>query len=114
MTSFPFRGLSEGRHDLVDSADTTGSDTLHEYRVVVSDTGERGVYATVDRQAQTITLDVPEVDGATVRMTVDVVTGRAIYMAVSEAVYGSLDPCGPWLRIERASGGGWSTIGPSR
>lgn len=88
--------------------------SLHEYRVLLGDPAERGVYATVDRQAQTITLDVPEPDGATARVTVDVVTGRALYMAVSAAVYGSLDPCGPWLRIERVSGESWSTIEPGR
>lgn len=88
--------------------------TVHEYRVILTETAERGVYATADRRAQTITLDAPQVGGTTARMTVDVVTGRALYMAVSEAVYGSLDPCGPWLRVERASGDGWSTIGPGR
>lgn len=89
------------------------ADSLHEYRVLLGD-DSHGVYATADRSEQTTTVDIPTVDGTTVRAVIGVVAARALYMAVSEAVYSSLEPVGPWLRIERADGAGWVRIGPGR
>lgn len=39
------------------------------------------------------------------------VTARALYMILWEAVYGSLEPAGPYLRLERNTGEGWPQAG---
>jgi hypothetical protein len=78
--------------------------TLHEYRVVAESDRATIVRSTVDLLANTLTIELP--DGA--RSTVDVVAARALYMLLAEAVYGSLEPSGPYLRVERNTGAGWS------
>lgn len=85
-----------------------GADTLHEYRIRLHDDEGREVRAVADRRAQTITLELP--DGA--RATMDVVTARAAYMLLHESVYTSLEPTGPFLRLERNLGDGWTTGQP--
>ncbi|MGH3737850.1 MAG: hypothetical protein ACRDT6_19895 [Micromonosporaceae bacterium] len=84
-----------------------GIETLHEYRIhyVDQDDGTgREVRATVDRHRAAITVELP--DGS--RTTLDVVTARALYMVLWESVYSSLEPSGPYLRLERNTGEGWS------
>ncbi|MQA25277.1 MAG: hypothetical protein GEU94_07365 [Micromonosporaceae bacterium] len=86
---------------------------LHEYRIrfrADGGTGERQVRAVVDCQAQTITVELP--DGT--RATIDAVTARAVYMLLHEAVYSSLEPTGPLLRLERNTAHGWALGGAGR
>ncbi|MGH3734474.1 MAG: hypothetical protein ACRDT6_02455, partial [Micromonosporaceae bacterium] len=80
--------------------------TLHEYRVrpVAEEPTPVLVRVVVDLPAKTLTVEWAS--GA--RATFDVVTARALYMALSEAVYGSLEPEGPYLRVESNSDRGWS------
>lgn len=80
-------------------------ESIHEYRIRLQDTAGREVRAVVDRRKQTITMELP----GGVRATVDVVTARAAYMLLHEAVYTSLEPTGPFLRLERNHGEGWAT-----
>jgi hypothetical protein len=56
------------------------------------------VQCTVDHVAKTITYQLP--DGT--RTTLDVVTARALQMILWGAVFGSLQPSGPHLRVERS------------
>ncbi|MQA24849.1 MAG: hypothetical protein GEU94_05125 [Micromonosporaceae bacterium] len=87
--------------------------TLHEYRIrfrIDGDGAERQVLAVADGRAQTITVELP--DG--VRVTIDVVTARAVYMLLHEAVYSSLEPTGPLLRLERNTADGWASGGAGR
>jgi hypothetical protein len=58
---------------------------------------EPRVHATVDRDAKTITYELPD----KTRTTLDVVTARALQMVLWEGVFGSLQPNGPRLRVER-------------
>lgn len=58
---------------------------------------ELRVCATVDRNARTITYELPD----KTRTTLDVVTARALQMILWEAVFGSLQPNGPRLSLER-------------
>ncbi|MGH2604364.1 MAG: hypothetical protein ACRDJ9_33870 [Dehalococcoidia bacterium] len=88
----------------------TPEDTVHEYRIRLDDTGHEVVRATVDRPAQTITLELPN----GLRDTIDVVTARAVCMLLHEAVYSSLEPVGPFLRVERCAGDGWTPGGLGR
>ncbi|MGH2598952.1 MAG: hypothetical protein ACRDJ9_06150 [Dehalococcoidia bacterium] len=86
---------------------------LHEYRIrfrVESEPGERQVRAVADCRTQTITVELP--DGG--RATVDVVTARALYMLLHQAIYASLEPTGPFLRLERNTIYGWTPAGASR
>lgn len=79
--------------------------TLREYRV--RQAGEPAVVhvrGAVDLAARTLTFELS--DGG--RQTVDVVTARALHMLLAEAIYGSLEPSGPYLRLERITGEGWS------
>ncbi|MGH3716670.1 MAG: hypothetical protein ACRDT4_24910 [Micromonosporaceae bacterium] len=62
------------------------------------------VRGTVDLSARTLTFELS--DGA--RQTVDVVTARALHMLLAEAIYGSLEPSGPYLRLEHITRDGWS------
>jgi hypothetical protein len=55
------------------------------------------VHATVDHDAKTITYELPD----KTRTTLDVVTARALQMVLWEGVFGSLQPQGPRLRLER-------------
>ncbi|GIH20220.1 hypothetical protein [Rugosimonospora africana] len=55
------------------------------------------VHATVDRDAKTITYELPD----KTRTTLDVVTARALQMILWEGVFGSLQPDGPRLCVER-------------
>lgn len=84
--------------------------TLHEYRVVLADRSETviPVRSTVDLRENTLTIELP--DGA--RSTVDVVAARALYMILADAVYGSLEPSGPYLRVERNTGAGFGVPDP--
>ncbi len=76
--------------------------TLHEFRVVAGDrVAARG---TVDLLARTLTIEFPDAT----RSTVDVVGARALYLLLGEAVYGSLEPSGPYLRLERNTATGWT------
>lgn len=84
-------------------------DTLHEYRIRLHDAKGREVRAVVDRHAQTITVELP--DG--VRATIDVVTARATYMLLHQAVYTSLEPTGPFLQLEHNHGDGWAPAHPT-
>ncbi|GIH17741.1 hypothetical protein Raf01_59130 [Rugosimonospora africana] len=58
---------------------------------------ELRVQATVDRDAKTITYELPD----KTRTTLDVVTARALQMILWEGVFGSLQPNGPRLLLER-------------
>jgi hypothetical protein len=84
-------------------------ESLHEYRIRLGNAG-REVRAVVDRRNQMITLELPEGP----RVTVDVVTARAAYMLLHQAVYASLEPTGPYLRLESNCGTGWALVGPGR
>lgn len=78
--------------------------TRHEYRVVTEHHDATiPVRSTVDLSDNTLTIELP--DGT--RSTVDVVAARALYMMLFDAVYGSLEPTGPYLRVERNTGTGW-------
>lgn len=80
---------------------------VHAYRVhpVPADQNPAVVvYAVVDRVHKTVAFQVP---GGT-RVVVDVVGARALSMVMSEAVYYSLEPSGPYLRLERDTGDGWT------
>jgi hypothetical protein len=83
------------------------SATLDEYRVrfpnPVCDSTEIEVRATVDRIGKTITYELPD----NTRATIDVVTARALHMILWESVYGSLEPNGPFLRLEKHTGDEW-------
>ena len=57
------------------------------------------VRGTVDHKAKTITYELPD----NTRTTLDVVTARALQMILWEGVFGSLQPSGPRLRVERGS-----------
>ncbi|MGH3735172.1 MAG: hypothetical protein ACRDT6_06065 [Micromonosporaceae bacterium] len=83
--------------------------TLHEYRIryATADGEPREVRAAVDTHRAAITYELP--DGA--RATVDVVAARALYMIFWEAVFNSLEPTGPYLRLERNTGAGWPDPG---
>lgn len=83
--------------------------TLHEYRVrpAADESAEVLARAVVDLVARTVTVELP--DGA--RATVDVMAARALIMILTEAVYGSLEPDGPYLRLESHTGYGWSAGG---
>ncbi|MGA8113861.1 MAG: hypothetical protein WCA46_09385 [Actinocatenispora sp.] len=78
----------------------------HEYRVLSVDgePTEPLVRATVDLDSATLAVQVP--DGP--RISIDVVTARALYMLLGEAVYCSLAPTGPFLRLERNTDGDWT------
>jgi hypothetical protein len=58
------------------------------------------VRGTVDHGSKTITYELPD----QTRTTLDVVTARALQMILWEGVFGSLQPSGPRLRVERALG----------
>lgn len=55
------------------------------------------VRGTVDHDSKTITYELPD----NTRTTLDVVTARALQMILWEGVFGSLQPSGPRLRVER-------------
>jgi hypothetical protein len=55
------------------------------------------VRGTVDHITKTITYELPD----RTRATLDVVTARALQMILCEAVFGSLQPAGPRLQVER-------------
>jgi hypothetical protein len=55
------------------------------------------VHATIDRDTKTITYELPD----KTRATLDVVTARALQMILWEGVFGSLQPNGPRLLLER-------------
>ncbi|GAA5195381.1 hypothetical protein GCM10023322_61940 [Rugosimonospora acidiphila] len=58
------------------------------------------VRGTVNHDAKTITYELPD----KTRATLDVVTARALQMILWEGVFGSLQPSGPRLRVERHLG----------
>lgn len=87
--------------------------TLHEHRVrfrVAADRAEQQVRATADRRKHTITLALP--DGS--RRTIDVTTARAVCMVLNEAIFTSLEPTGPYLRLESNLSGCWTHGGAGR
>jgi hypothetical protein len=55
------------------------------------------VRGTVDHDTKTITYELPD----NTRTTLDVVTARALQMILWEGVFGSLQPSGPRLRVEK-------------
>jgi hypothetical protein len=57
------------------------------------------VHATVNPETNTITFELPD----KTQTTLDVVTARALQMILWEGVFGSLQPNGPRLRVERRS-----------
>lgn len=81
--------------------------TLDEYRVrfphPTGEPTEVQVRATVDRTEKTITYELPD----HTRATIDVVTARALHMILWESVYGSLEPNGPFLQLEKNAGDDW-------
>ncbi|MGH3737731.1 MAG: hypothetical protein ACRDT6_19280 [Micromonosporaceae bacterium] len=78
--------------------------TLHEYRVVHGPGDTVSLRTTVDLRGRTLTVELP---GGT-RTTLDVITARALYLTLGQAVYESLEPDGPWLRLQRNTGTGWT------
>lgn len=72
--------------------------TLYEYRVLRADVpGAVQLRGVADALTSTLTCELP--DGR--RVTVDVVTARALHLLIAEAIYGPLQPSGPYLRLER-------------
>jgi hypothetical protein len=63
------------------------------------------VRGTVDHHRKTITYELPD----NTRTTLDVVTARALQMILWEGVFGSLQPSGPRLRVERNLAADWPT-----
>ncbi|MGH3648102.1 MAG: hypothetical protein ACRDTM_13130 [Micromonosporaceae bacterium] len=81
--------------------------TWYEYRVVRAGGDRNAVQlrGVVDLLASTLTFELP--DGG--RQTVDVVTARALHLLLAEAIYGALEPSGPYLRLERITSEGRPT-----
>ncbi len=85
-----------------------GNQRTHTYQVRPSIGGPPVLSTTVDRQAGTITLRAPE--GAS--LTLDVVTARAIWITIQEAVYEgrSLPADGPTLTLQCDRGTGRTVV----
>lgn len=87
-------------------------ESVHEYRVrfprPVDGPGpfeEVSVRVTVDLGRRTIRMNLPGQPEA----VLDVVTARALSMLLWTAVFASLQPSGPHLRVERKTGERWSS-----
>lgn len=88
----------------------TPSDSTEEFTVRFPDPtsepdhpAEVQVRGTVDHDTKTITYELPD----STRTTLDVVTARALQMILWEGVFGSLQPSGPRLRVERQLATDW-------
>lgn len=82
-----------------------GLTPVHRYRVRVPDPAQltdtlARAEVCVDLVGKTVTTTLP----GHPPITVDVVTARALSMLLWHAVFGSLEPSGPELRIEKDSG----------
>lgn len=82
-----------------------GFTLVHHYRVRFPDPGDAAgdpveVRVTADLVEKTVTTVLPGRPPS----TIDVVTARALSMLLGQAVFGSLEPTGPELRVEKDTG----------